>query len=160
MTELRKVRKDGHRYDVLRAVTRDPRASLRELMKETGLRSTSVVAYHLDQLEKEGLIRRDHRKARGIYVNDGQRPPSEHAPKDSPENYAKKVEAGRKSRANSGGAFTGRKAKQKTLAEQARIDAVVKKAQEREALGRGAGGGTDVIRINRSGWTMKGAKLG
>lgn len=138
MAEARKAHKESRRYDVLRAVRCNPRASLRELMEMTGLSSTSVVAYHLDQLEKEGLLKRDHRKARAIYLSDDQPkriekpgPKAQAVPLYSPENYEKKAAAGRKTRANSGGAFTGKKSKEKATAEQKRIDEVVRKAKAR-----------------------------
>lgn len=136
----RKAQKASRRYDVLRAVRRNERATLRELMEMTGLASTSVVAYHLDQLEKEGLLKRDRKKARGIHAGDEQRPPAQPAPKYSPENYEKKAAAGRKTRQFNGGAFTGKKSKAKADREQELIEAVVLKAQAR------AGSSVDVMR--------------
>ena len=103
MSGMRKAIKNSRRYDVLRAIIQDPRATIREIMEATGISSSSVVSYHLDQLEKEGKIHREHRKARGIYVTDGQRPPAEHAPQYSTENYQKKSAAGRKGRGASAG---------------------------------------------------------
>jgi SOS-response transcriptional repressor LexA len=43
----------------------------REMMIGCELRSTSVVAWHLSRLEKEGKIRRELDRARGIYVVGG-----------------------------------------------------------------------------------------
>jgi DNA-binding MarR family transcriptional regulator len=56
---------------VLAAWKDDPRASLRELCRKTGIRSTSTVSYHLDRLEEDGLIKRVPGQARGIYEGDG-----------------------------------------------------------------------------------------
>ena len=48
--------KSNKRFEVLAALRQNPRASYRELMAATGLRSISSVAYHLKQLEEDGLI--------------------------------------------------------------------------------------------------------
>jgi repressor LexA len=40
--------------------------SIREIGEKTGISSTSVVNYYLDQLEKRGLIQRDRRISRGV----------------------------------------------------------------------------------------------
>lgn len=42
--------------------------SIREIGKKTGISSTSVVNYYLDQLEEEGYIERDRNVSRGIRV--------------------------------------------------------------------------------------------
>lgn len=40
--------------------------SIREIGEKTGISSTSVVNYYLDQLEKKGLIERDRKISRGV----------------------------------------------------------------------------------------------
>lgn len=40
--------------------------SIREIGERTGISSTSVVNYYLDQLEKQGLIERDRKVSRGV----------------------------------------------------------------------------------------------
>ena len=40
--------------------------SIREIGEKTGISSTSVVNYYLDQLEKRGLIQRDRKISRGV----------------------------------------------------------------------------------------------
>ena len=40
--------------------------SIREIGEKTGISSTSVVNYYLDQLEKQGLIERDRKISRGV----------------------------------------------------------------------------------------------
>ena len=40
--------------------------SIREIGLKTGITSTSVVNYYLDQLEKKGLIERDRKISRGV----------------------------------------------------------------------------------------------
>jgi repressor LexA len=40
--------------------------SIREIGEKTGITSTSVVNYYLDQLEKKGLIERDRKISRGV----------------------------------------------------------------------------------------------
>jgi len=42
--------------------------TIRELMKATGITSSSVVRYYLDKLEEAGLIERVPRVARGIIL--------------------------------------------------------------------------------------------
>jgi repressor LexA len=42
--------------------------SIREIGEKTGISSTSVVNYYLDQLEKKGLIERDRKISRGVRV--------------------------------------------------------------------------------------------
>ena len=51
--------------------------TIREIGKEVGISSTSVVNYNLDKLEKEGLLERDRTISRGLKVsgNDGNRAP-------------------------------------------------------------------------------------
>lgn len=44
--------------------------TIREMCRATGTSSTSVVAYHLRQLERNGIIARDLNVARGIEVVD------------------------------------------------------------------------------------------
>jgi len=43
--------------------------SIREIGERTGISSTSVVNYYLDQLEKKGLIERDRKISRGVRVS-------------------------------------------------------------------------------------------
>jgi len=40
--------------------------SIREIGEKTGISSTSVVNYYLEQLEREGLIERDRGISRGV----------------------------------------------------------------------------------------------
>lgn len=42
--------------------------SIREIGEKTGISSTSVVNYYLDQLEKQGLIERDRKVFRAVCV--------------------------------------------------------------------------------------------
>ena len=51
--------------------------TIREIGKEVGISSTSVVNYNLDKLEKEGLLERDRTISRGLKVSgkDGNRAP-------------------------------------------------------------------------------------
>jgi repressor LexA len=44
--------------------------SIREIGEQTGISSTSVVNYYLDQLEEEGYIKRDRKISRGVVVTD------------------------------------------------------------------------------------------
>jgi repressor LexA len=44
--------------------------SIREIGEKTGISSTSVVNYYLDQLEKMGYIERDRRISRGVRLTD------------------------------------------------------------------------------------------
>jgi repressor LexA len=43
--------------------------SIREIGERTGISSTSVVNYYLDQLEKKGMIERDRKISRGVRVS-------------------------------------------------------------------------------------------
>lgn len=43
--------------------------SIREIGEKTGISSTSVVNYYLDQLEKRGLIQRDRKISRGVRLS-------------------------------------------------------------------------------------------
>lgn len=43
--------------------------SIREIGEKTGISSTSVVNYYLDQLEKRGLIERDRKISRGVRLS-------------------------------------------------------------------------------------------
>lgn len=45
--------------------------AIRQLQAATGLKSTSAVFYHLDRLQRAGLIRLDRFKSRGIEVVGG-----------------------------------------------------------------------------------------
>lgn len=123
---MTKTRTGSRRYDVLAAVRENPRASMRELCEMTGLKSTSVVSYHLDQLEKEGALVREHNTARGIYLGSDQPkriakrgPKAQSCPKYSDENYSKKAAAGRKGRGVSAGT-----AMKRNLDLEARIEAI------------------------------------
>jgi repressor LexA len=44
--------------------------SIREIGREVGISSTSVVNYNLDRLEQEGLIERDRKQSRGLRLSD------------------------------------------------------------------------------------------
>ena len=44
--------------------------SIREIGEETGISSTSVVNYYLDQLEKMGFIERDRKISRGVRLTE------------------------------------------------------------------------------------------
>jgi len=44
--------------------------SIREIGEKTGISSTSVVNYYLDQLEKRGMIQRDRKISRGVRLAD------------------------------------------------------------------------------------------
>jgi SOS-response transcriptional repressor LexA len=46
--------------------------SIRELMTAVGAKSTASIHYHLGQLEKDGLVRRDPNQPRTIRVTGGQ----------------------------------------------------------------------------------------
>ncbi|MEP7137953.1 MAG: winged helix-turn-helix domain-containing protein [Chloroflexota bacterium] len=61
-----RANKNSKRYDVLAAVRQNPRASFRELCDAVGIRSLSVISYHLTKLEEEGLISRNRYQALGI----------------------------------------------------------------------------------------------
>ena len=43
--------------------------SIREIGNKTGITSTSVVNYYLDQLEKKGMIERDRKISRGVRIS-------------------------------------------------------------------------------------------
>src|SRR5512139_3060173 len=43
--------------------------SIREIGEKTGISSTSVVNYYLDQLEKDGYIQRDRKISRGVRLS-------------------------------------------------------------------------------------------
>ena len=43
--------------------------SIREIGEKTGISSTSVVNYYLDQLEKKGMIERDRKISRGVRLS-------------------------------------------------------------------------------------------
>lgn len=59
--------KSNRRWEVLEAITKNERASVRELCEMTGIKSPSNVWYHLHKLEEDGaIIRKDG--ARGIYL--------------------------------------------------------------------------------------------
>ena len=47
--------------------------TIREIASYFGLKSTSLVSYYLGRLEKQGYIRREKRKARGIVLLDPRR---------------------------------------------------------------------------------------
>jgi len=56
------------RYEVLAAIREDPRASYQELMERTHLHTVSAIAYHVERLIAEGLLRREPRLARSLEV--------------------------------------------------------------------------------------------
>ena len=75
MMMVRKSKGLGERHqkilDFLQAYQRENRypPSIREIGEKTGISSTSVVNYYLDQLEKKGLIQRDRKISRGVRVS-------------------------------------------------------------------------------------------
>jgi len=72
MMMVRKSKGLGERHqkilDFLQVYQHDNRypPSIREIGEKTGITSTSVVNYYLDQLEKRGLIERDRKISRGV----------------------------------------------------------------------------------------------
>ena len=75
MMMVRKSKGLGERHqrilDFLASDQRDNRypPSIREIGEKTGITSTSVVNYYLDQLEKMGKIERDRKISRGVRVS-------------------------------------------------------------------------------------------
>jgi repressor LexA len=72
MMMVRKSKGLGERHqrilDFLQVYQRENKypPSIREIGEKTGITSTSVVNYYLDQLEKKGLIERDRKISRGV----------------------------------------------------------------------------------------------
>ena len=75
MMMVRKSKGLGERHqrilDFLREYQRTNKypPSIREIGEKTGISSTSVVNYYLDQLEKRGLIERDRKISRGVRLS-------------------------------------------------------------------------------------------
>ncbi len=75
MMMVRKSKGLGERHqrilDFLQEYQRENRypPSIREIGEKTGISSTSVVNYYLDQLEKRGLIQRDRKISRGVRLS-------------------------------------------------------------------------------------------
>jgi repressor LexA len=75
MMMVRKSKGLGERHqkilDFLQEYQRENRypPSIREIGVKTGITSTSVVNYYLDQLEKRGLIERDRKISRGVRLS-------------------------------------------------------------------------------------------
>ena len=75
MMMVRKSKGLGERHqkilDFLQEYQRENRypPSIREIGIRTGISSTSVVNYYLDQLEKRGLIERDRKISRGVRLS-------------------------------------------------------------------------------------------
>ena len=75
MMMVRKSKGLGERHqkilDFLLTYQRENRypPSIREIGEKTGISSTSVVNYYLDQLEKKGLIHRDRKISRGVRLS-------------------------------------------------------------------------------------------
>jgi repressor LexA len=75
MMMVRKSKGLGERHqkilDFLQFYQRENRypPSIREIGEKTGISSTSVVNYYLDQLEKKGLIHRDRKISRGVRLS-------------------------------------------------------------------------------------------
>ena len=75
MMMVRKSKGLGERHqkilDFLLSYQRENRypPSIREIGEKTGISSTSVVNYYLDQLEKKGLIERDRKISRGVRLS-------------------------------------------------------------------------------------------
>jgi len=74
MTLVRSSKGPGERHQkILDFLSEYQRAnkyppSIREIGEKTGISSTSVVNYYLDQLEKKGMIERDRKISRGVRV--------------------------------------------------------------------------------------------
>jgi repressor LexA len=72
---VRKSKGLGERHqkilDFLQVYQRENRypPSIREIGEKTGISSTSVVNYYLDQLEKKGMIERDRKISRGVRLS-------------------------------------------------------------------------------------------
>jgi repressor LexA len=72
MMMVRKSKGLGERHQRILAFIREFQRehghppSIREIGEKTGISSTSVVNYYLDQLEKRGLIERDRKISRGV----------------------------------------------------------------------------------------------
>ena len=75
MMMVRKSKGLGERHqkilDFLQEYQRDNHypPSIREIGEKTGISSTSVVNYYLDQLEKRGMIQRDRKISRGVRLS-------------------------------------------------------------------------------------------
>lgn len=75
MMMVRKSKGLGERHqkilEFLQSYQRENRypPSIREIGEKTGISSTSVVNYYLDQLEKKGLIQRDRKISRGVRLS-------------------------------------------------------------------------------------------
>jgi repressor LexA len=75
MMMVRKSKGLGERHqkilDFLQEYQRDNHypPSIREIGEKTGISSTSVVNYYLDQLEKRGMIQRDRKISRGVRIS-------------------------------------------------------------------------------------------
>jgi len=75
MMMVRKSKGLGERHqkilEFLQSYQRENRypPSIREIGEKTGISSTSVVNYYLDQLEKKGLIHRDRKISRGVRLS-------------------------------------------------------------------------------------------
>jgi DNA-binding Lrp family transcriptional regulator len=99
---------------VLKAIRSNPGDSYREIGRRLGLRSPSVVSYHVRKLQEAGLVQRGpYRSHRTLRIN-------------SPETCAKKSAAGRKGKGVD--ALTSKRDPDL----QKRIDRVVAKAKRRE----------------------------
>lgn len=62
------MNQNSKRYEVLAEIRKDPHASYQELMERTYLHTVSAVAYHVDRLIAEGLLRKEPRLARSLEV--------------------------------------------------------------------------------------------
>src|SRR5512138_492854 len=75
MMMVRKSKGLGERHqrilEFLQVYQRENRypPSIREIGEKTGISSTAVVNYYLDQLEKRGMIERDRKISRGIWLS-------------------------------------------------------------------------------------------
>lgn len=136
-------KKSNNRFEVLEAIRRFKSdhgysPSMRDLMEMTGISSLSVVKYYLDQLEMDGLIRRDRNIARSIEIgNFPAKPASAKKFRLVITTDVKKMTAGKQGKGVN--AFTPRKTK-RTDKLQERIDMVVAQAKAKEG-----GAGYDVI---------------
>ncbi len=118
------------RQIVLAAYRSNPSASLAELVKLTGYSQTAVY-YHLNNLNKEGVISRENRPRGGYMRTDKRLPQTGY---QSEETRAKKAEGARKNLASFRDKTHTSKNKKRTTEEE-RIEEVVRMAKEKEAAG-------------------------
>jgi len=128
------------RLAILAACRNNPRITLDELVELIG-KSQTTVWYHVRNLQREGLIQRENRVGQQVH------------PRKSKNAYSAPKQDGRKARAltNANPSRRGPKKVRKVIkrdtkdALQARIDAVVAAAQDKE---QAEASGVDVVRSN------------